>query len=111
MKGMTIRLYWVLLAFLCGCSYSQKNVKSDEQLNLSYDGVWAENEEANASFTIKGDTIIDFEHGDRMYFKVLGDTMIIDYDDFVGRHLILKHTSDSLILRNEDGSITRLYKR
>ena len=109
---MTIRSYWfLLLAFLCGCSYSKTNVKSGEQLKLSYDGVWAENEEANASFTIKGDTIIDFEHGDRMYFKVVGDTIIINYDDFVGRHLILKHTSDSLILQNEDSSVTRLYKR
>jgi hypothetical protein len=115
MKMMIRKLNWFLLfVLLCGCSYVKNDVKSDDQLQntgASFDGVWAEDTEANALFTIKGDTVVNFEHGDRMYFKVVGDTMLIDYGDSIGKHLILKHTQDSLVLQNEDKSITRLYKR
>lgn len=112
---MTMKLNWLLmLAFLCGCSHVKNDAKSDDQLPdalVSFDGVWAEDTTANALFTIKGDTVVNFEHGDRMFFKVVGDTIVIDYGDFIGKHLILKHTQDSLVLQNEDKSITRLYKR
>jgi hypothetical protein len=108
---MGIRVHCILLlAFLCSCS-NNKSFQSDAQSLNGYDGVWAEDEDANALFTIKGDSIVNFEHGDRMRFKIIGDSMIIDYGDFVGRHLILKHTHDSLILKNEDNSVTKLYKR
>lgn len=111
---MTMKLNWfLLLVFLCGCSYVKDDAKSDQLQDalVSFDGVWAEDTAANALFTIKGDTVINFEHGDRMFYKVVGDTMVIDYGDFMGKHLILKHTSDSLVLRNENKSITKLYKR
>lgn len=107
---MIFRLNCILLIVLCGCS-NNKNIQSEEQSSHIYDGIWAESADANALFTIKGDTIINFEHGDRMPFKVKGDSMLINYGDFIGKHLIMKHTEDSLILKNEDKSITKLYKR
>lgn len=92
--------------------YNTRKINSpNDPLAYIFDGIWAEHEEANALFTIKGDTIVNFEHGDRMRFEIVGDTMKIDYDGFIRRHLILKHTLDSLILQHEDRSITKLYKR
>jgi hypothetical protein len=104
----------IYVAFLCislySCSDQAKTVQKDKA-NIVFDGVWAVSDSSNAMFSIQGDTIIDFEHGDRMHFRVSDDTMIIDYGGYFGNHEILKHTSDSLILRNEDGSVIRLYHR
>lgn len=103
-----------VLLVLISCNPSKKdNMEQDSKqiLDSDYNGVWAENMTDNSWFTIKGDTIVNFDHDDRMYFSISGDTMLIDYGDFVGRHLILKKSKDSLILKNEDGSINKLYKR
>lgn len=101
---------WFILVVLMSYCAKNRDAALREKV-IKYDGVWAESQEENALFTIKGDTIVNFDHGDRMYYKVTGDTLVIDYGDFLGRHVVLKHTNDSLILRNEDGSITRLYRR
>jgi hypothetical protein len=101
-----------LILFLNSCFFGNTPKSTEKKDTIpSYDGIWAESEEENATFIIKGDSIQNVEHGDRMYFHVVSDTMIIDYGDFYGKHIILKLTQDSLVLRNEDKSITRLYKR
>jgi len=106
--------FWVVAVPFVGCSQKVPKSQNPSQKShgeISFDGVWARNIDENALFIIKGDTIVNFEHGDRMRFKVVVDTMIIDYGGFLGKYLILKHSTDSLILRNEDNSITPLFRR
>lgn len=103
-----------LAIILTGCSYNKVSNSGDSlkaDTTLTYDGIWAENEEDNALFIIKGDSVQNVEHGDEMYFEVVEDTMTIDYGDFKGKYFVLKFTKDSLILRNPDKSVTRLYRR
>lgn len=109
---MIIKHYFFVLVLMIVSSCDKKGGTVNYQgKNLSYDGIWAESEEENALFKIKGDTVINVEHGDKMPFKAVNDTLIIDYDGVLGKYLILRHTADSLILENEDKSITRLYNR
>lgn len=99
-----------ILLVVCTCSKITNNHNKQDSIS-KYNGIWAENESDNALFIIKGDSIQNVEHGDRMAFKIVGDTMVIDYEDFIGKYIILKITADSLVLKNEDSSVTRLYKR
>jgi hypothetical protein len=99
-----------ILLVVCACSKIPNHYDKQDSIS-KYSGVWAENESDNALFNIKGDSIENVEHGDRMVFKIVGDTMVIDYEEFIGKYIILKITADSLVLENEDSSVTRLYKR
>jgi hypothetical protein len=101
--------FFIVSLLICCSPKVDSSVDSTEQ--LTYDGSWAENEEDNALFIIKGDSIQNVEHGDKMFFQVRNDTRIIDYVDFKGKYFVVKVTRDSLILQNPDKSITRVYKR
>ena len=101
-----------IMLLLLGCSGARDSKPRPQAIeNIPLDGIWAENAAANPLFTISGSTITGYEQGDRTHLKVVGDTVLIYYEEFVGKYLILKHTTDSLILRKEDGSVTRLYRR
>lgn len=110
--------YTVFLFLTCNSNNKVDDKKQITEINyvkkdtiLSFDGIWAENEEDNAWFIIKGDSIQNVEHDNKMCFKISGDTLVIYYVDFIGTSIILKHTKDSLIFRNEDNSISKLYNR
>jgi hypothetical protein len=97
---------WIIFA-MWGCSNQMKTAADGNQ----FDGIWAEDEISNALFKIKGDTIENVEHGNKMYFNVMHDTMTIDYIDSKMKYFIVKFSEDSLVLQNPDRSITRLCKR
>ena len=86
-----------------------KTVNRKELLN----GIWAENEEENANFWIKDDSIyyVDFQD-DLSYCHLNEDTLILDNNGFLVKWIIHKLTSDSLIMTNNliDDTI-KLYKR
>ena len=86
-----------------------KTVICKELLN----GIWAENEEENANFWIKDDSIyyVDFQD-DPSYCQLKEDTLILDSDGFLVKWIILKLTSDSLFMTNDmiDDTL-KLYKR
>ena len=86
-----------------------KTVNHKELLN----GIWTKNEEENANFRIKDDSIyyVDFQD-DPSYCLLKEDTLILDNDGFLVKWIILKLTSDSLIMTNNmiDDTI-KLYKR
>lgn len=75
-------------------------------------GVWAENEEENAIFYIKGDSLYYIEHqGNPIFIKLQGDILLMMGD--VPVHCkINKLTSDSLWYTDEfTEAPTKLYKR
>ena len=37
--------------------------------------------------------------------------MVVNYENILGKYIVLKISEDSLVIKNEDDSITRLYKR
>ena len=75
-------------------------------------GIWAENEEENAIFFIKGESLYYVEdQGTAVPIQLRNDTLIIYYDGLTTYDKILKLGSDSLILSNEFDEIIRLYKR
>ncbi len=80
------------------------------ELKYEIEGIWAESLEENPWFKIEGDSIMNIEHGDKMKFIVSGDTLLIDYGNDVGWHLIIKLTEDSLVLKNRNGSLSKLYR-
>jgi hypothetical protein len=104
----SISLIGLILIVMNNCSHE---IKSNISHTSQYNGTWAESEEENALFVIKGDTVENVEHGDRMYFNVLNDTMTIDYVDSSAKYFIVKSSDDSLILQNPDKSVIRLYRR
>lgn len=121
---MKIYLVAISCLFLLGCKQKQatrqennnfKETKSSPVIApISLEGVWAESEEDNALFKIKGDSIydVDSEYIEGVYFEIKKDTMKIYYEEGeIGIHYILKKSSDSLIYKNVDDSVMSLYKR
>jgi hypothetical protein len=102
----SISIIALAMSIIGGCGKQMKSVAVSQ-----YDGTWAESEDENALFIIKGDTVKNVEHGDKMYFTIVGDSMIIDYVDSKAKYFVIRSSDDSLVLRNPDNSITRLYKR
>lgn len=111
-----------ILAFVSinGCYCQQSRTKNDNSeppqisiKNMSlYEGVWAENPNDNAFFIIKKSRVYNIDDMKHSFpFKIEKDTMVVDYNEFLGKYVILKISSDSLIIKNEDATITRLYKR
>ncbi len=73
-------------------------------------GIWAENEESNALFEIKGDSLYYFEDPVPVFYEVIEDTFKIYIEGKVFPSQIIKLSSDSLV-RIEYGEVIRLYKR
>jgi len=78
-----------------------------------YDGIWAVNKNDNAFFIIKGNTVISIDDRKHPFpFQIRHNIMIVNYGSgSLGKYVILKITKDSLVIKNIDRSITRLYKR
>ncbi len=102
------------------CNNGTKNTFSTEKRSLQTvekklipDGVWAEREAANALFIVRGDSILNIEdRANSFHYTFDGDTLKIDYkENGIGMHFILRADNDSLILRNQDSSVTKLYNR
>ena len=118
--------YWfILLLVLPYCSPKKESVEntsidsnkvvqvpltSKDSIRFNFEGIWAENETDDAFFIIERDSIFSIDR-EGFYYYVNDNEMIIDYKDFIGRHTIVKVSPDSLILINEDSSITKLYRR
>lgn len=97
---------------------SLKSKKENIQIvyNNDYDknllnGVWAENEDDNALFFIKNDSINYFDVQNSIYPVSLKlDTLIIPFKDYVFKGKVLALTNDSLIYI-ADSRIIKLYNR
>ena len=102
-----ILILTLTMVVMASCAGEVKSTNGSKR----FEGIWAESEESNALFVVKGDTIKNVEHGDKMAFQVIDDTLTIDYVDSKAKYFIAKSSDDSLVLRNPDGSFTRLYRR
>ncbi|MGB3464016.1 MAG: hypothetical protein WBA74_02045 [Cyclobacteriaceae bacterium] len=90
---------------------SQQDSSSRFSLDIKLlQGVWAESEDQNALFTIKGDSLYYFEDPKPVYYELTDDTLKILIEGEFYSSKILKLSSDSLI-RKEYGNVVRLYKR
>jgi hypothetical protein len=106
-KIMTIQI--PLLVTLLTCTSGLHT----DKLNTQYlQGIWAENEEANALFEIRNDSLYNFEHFDQGFSYTLKDSVwIIHYEGVETNNIILKLSIDSLIYTTENRDTIRLYKR
>lgn len=89
----------------------QQQNKIDKKL---LNGVWAENEDENALFAIRGDSLFYVEDLENpCLIKIKSDTLIWTLKDgYIIKDKILKLTKDSLILYNtEFGDTLKLYNR
>jgi hypothetical protein len=77
-----------------------------------YEGIWAENINENAFFIIKKGRLYNIDDMKTSFpFIMRKDTMVVNYENILGKYIVLKISEDSLVIKNEDDSITRLYKR
>ena len=77
-----------------------------------YEGIWAEDINENAFFIIKKGRVYNIDDMKTSFvFKIIKDTIVVNYEGFLGKYVVLKISDDSLVIKNEDYSITRLYKR
>jgi hypothetical protein len=84
------------------------STKSNLQQRLN--GVWIikDSETGNANFLLKDSLIYYPETNSSYYFKIVGDTLVVKYDDYI-QHLHFKfHGNDTLVLNGEDGPNTFL---
>lgn len=122
MKNILIIIFLIIL-FSCK-KENRKNANNNEEINKKQtsnikidknllSGVWAENEDENAIFEIKGDTLryVEF-YGTPYFYKLVGDSIKIYLEnEYVSGSKILKISQDSLVLKSDDGDIIRLYRR
>jgi hypothetical protein len=73
-------------------------------------GIWAPDEESNALFQIKGDSLYYFEDPEPVYFEVKADSFKVLIEGKFFSSKILKLDGDSLI-RIEYKKVIKLYKR
>lgn len=114
-KTLYVLLIIQIFVFSCKSSVNQKVNKETKQAKkvinkTDLEGIWAKDENTNAAFYIKSDSMY-FIEGEPVSYKLSKDTLITYYDGLVTRDLILSLTSDSLILINEIGDTITLYKR
>lgn len=75
-------------------------------------GSWAEDTSSNASFIVREKEFYDFEHLYSYSYQLCGDTLtVLDSIFQVSRQTVVGLSSDSLILENADGSISRFVRR
>lgn len=107
---------FILLAivlFLLSCSRNNETkaeTEDNDTLKL-FKGVWAINEQENAYFFAKGDSIYSEDDRSGLKYKIQNDTIKVYYDWGVINYVILKLSKDSLYIKNEDGSLVKLYNR
>jgi hypothetical protein len=94
---------------------SRDTIVTDNAMNIdlkNIEGIWAKNEQENALFQIKGDSIFYLEHPEsKVTYETNKDTFIIFYDGLTTKNKILKLDTDSFIFETEVNYINRLYKR
>lgn len=116
------RILFLIVVFLFQCAQnSDRNMgvekRGDDFIDKKYsiynlEGIWAENEEDNALFEIRHDSLYNFEYFDQGFSYTLNDSVwIIHYEGFETQNIILKLNMDSLIYTTETGDTIRLHKR
>lgn len=121
----TLFISVTILVLLSSCKKEKgisSNVAKEDTLrtNIKYpksaghrkllEGIWAENEESNALFEIKGDSLYYFEDPNPVFYEVVDDSFKIYIEGKSFASKILKLSSDSLV-RIEYEKVVRLYKR
>lgn len=104
-----------LILVWLSCNNQQKH--SDEKRvdsgvhNPLIVGVWAENEDENAIFSIEKDAVFYYETDERVDYKLSNDSLIIFYDGYTAINIVEKLSEDSLVFITEVGYINRLIRR
>lgn len=111
MLKLILIFFLPLVIVACICLKQVVHIQSDKYPQL-LQGIWAFNKNENALFFIKRDSIYYVEHlSSPVKYNLKGDTLLIHYEGFTTRNLILKLDQDSLVFATEIGGINRLYRR
>lgn len=114
--------YYLIILAACSnpkngkLSYDQNDesfVKNRNEIDSmkTLQGIWAEDSISSAYFLVKGDSIQSVDDVSGLYCYIRKDTLVVNYDWGIMKYRILKMSNDSLLVRNEDNSIVKLYKR
>jgi hypothetical protein len=87
------------------------DISKDEQIAIQ--GIWAENEEENAWYWIKNDSVYFAEHLDNpVPYKFEMDTLYIFFEGYIAKDRVIQLTMDSLWIEGDAPTDTiKLYKR
>ncbi|MBT1712189.1 hypothetical protein KK062_28365 [Fulvivirgaceae bacterium PWU5] len=89
----------------------KENVRSYNVSPEALTGAWFKEKGSNAVFDISYDSIFYVDNLKSYKYQIIADTIKIDFDGWISKSLILKVTTDSLLLMDlEDRSITYLLR-
>ena len=110
-KYLNILLLSVIV--FCGCSEKNTNNRESEEDNASkqlLQGVWLNEDDEEAAFRVKGDTIYYPDMTSLpVYFSIIDDTLVLSGTN-VAKYPIVKHTEHLFQFQNQNGEVVRLVK-